>query len=82
MTCIECNRLLAEYGRLKQTYTAALHARIESADAPEPYFVKLQKATEEAWTDAECAMLEFCKHKRSHAGIDTRSGADTLTRAA
>ncbi len=67
MTCIECDHLLAEYRRRKQTYTAARRARTESADVPELESVRLRKATEEAWTDEERAMLELCKHKRSHA---------------
>jgi len=67
MACYECDRLLAECGRLKRVYTSALHARIESmSSSPEAEYIGLRNAAEEAWMDAECAMLEFRQHKRNH----------------
>lgn len=47
--------------------TTALQARIESmSSSPETEYIGLRNAAEEAWTDAEDAMLEFKQHKRSH----------------
>lgn len=68
MVCFECDRLLAECGRLKRTYTTAVQARIACmATTPATEYRKLQIAAEEAWIDSECDILEFSQHKRSHA---------------
>ena len=71
MACSECARLLAECGRLKRTYTTAVQARIRClAVSPEPEYIRLQKAAEEAWIDSECARLGLEQHKRIHSKAD------------
>jgi len=64
----ECDRLLAEYERLKSDYATAVQTLGSRRDTTvAPGYIGLRTAADEARIDCEVARLEFEQHKRIHA---------------